>query len=243
MAITTYKPSGWLGNTIFALLIGIAVALMAFIPLSIVIFLIKDWGTAKSLTMYFSGGIGLVVAIGTFLSSKSTDYRLAQDRSNLLSFLECNNFKPHLDFSSKSGTVAVNDDYSKILIHPTGGLPKLLLPKDLLEIVLEINDQVTSVSKSGASGSIVGAAIGGVLTGGIGAVVGAVAGKNASTVTSSGVSSVIIKMVITGMPSPLFIMVFLEGAHAWERTSMVGKESLKRANEWWAILTVFKSNG
>ncbi|WP_228389653.1 hypothetical protein, partial [Pseudomonas helleri] len=55
-----------------------------------------------------------------------------------------------------------------------------------------------------------------------------------------GVTSIAIKVVLKRFSAPLFTLTFLDGEAVWERTSMVGKASLKRSNEWWAILSVFK---
>ncbi len=241
MALTQYKPSSLTGHIAIAFFVGLGAAFIAVIPLFILVFLIKDWGTAKAITLQIAGVIGALVAIGCFVIGRSSEPEMIRQRQELLNFLAENDFDSHVEFSCKSGMVAVNDDYSRLMIQPTGGRAKLLDPADLLEMELDINNAVASKSTSGAGGSLLGAAIGGALTGGIGAVVGGIAGKNATTTTTNGVSAIKIKMVIRGMPSPLYVMTVLEGEHVWERTSMVGAEQLKRANEWWAILTVFQN--
>lgn len=149
-------------------------------------------------------------------------------------------FQPFKSFKSSTGMIAINQDYSKITLCKPSQQPRVIYPSDIIDLVLEINDSVESKSTSGMGGSLAGAAVGGILTGGAGAVVGAIAGKNGKSTTKSGVTSIAIKLVVKRLPDPLFILTFLEGETVWERTSMVGKESLKRSNEWWAILSVFR---
>ena len=239
MALIQHKTTSVAGFITIALPVGLIAAVIAVIPLFILIFLIKDLGTAKAITLQIAGVIGALVAIWIFFIGRSTEPEKIRERQELLNFLAENDFESHVEFSCKSGMVAVNDDYSRLMIQPTGRPAKLLDPADLLEMVLDINDAVASKTTSGAGGSLLGAALGGVLTGGVGAIVGSVVGKNPTMTTTNGVNAIKIKMVVRGMPNPLYVMTMLEGEHVWERTSMVGADSLKRANEWWAILTVF----
>lgn len=239
MAIIQYKKTSVTGFITIALSVGLVAAVIAVIPLFILIFLIKDFGTAKAITLQIAGVIGALVAIGFFFIGRSAEPETIRERQELLNFLAENDFQSHVEFSCNSGMVAVNEDYSRLMIQPTGRPAKLLDPADLLEMVLDINDAVASKTTSGSGGSLLGAAIGGVLTGGVGFIVGSVVGKNPTMKTTNGVTAIKIKMVVRGMPNPLYVMTMLEGERVWERTSIVGADSLKRANEWWAILTVF----
>lgn len=241
MALTQYKPSSLAGHIAIAFFLGLGAALIAVVPLFTLIFLITDWVTAKVTILPIAGAAGVLVAIGCFFIGRSSESEIIRRRQCLLNFMAENDFEPHLEFSCRSGMVAVNDAYSKLMIQPIGKPAQLIDPADFLEMELDINNAVASKSTSGAGGSLLGAAIGGALTGGIGAVVGSIAGKNQTTTTTNGLNTIKIKMVIRDIPGPLYVMTFLEGEHIWERTSMVGEAKLKCANEWWAILTVFKN--
>lgn len=240
MEIEKGHTFGWFGNTFLFLFITVAGAFMFAIPTFICIFIIWNWATACAVTLWITTpGSAIFAVIYLWFQHIATESSNL-DVKNIQDYMETNQFSPFKSFNSSTGMIAINQDFSQITLCKPGQRPSMIFPSNIIELVLEINDSVESKSTSGMGGSLAGAAVGGMLTGGTGAIVGAIAGKNGTNTTISGVTSIAIKIIIKNLPDPLFVLTFLEGETVWERTSMVGKGSLKRSNEWWALLTVFR---
>jgi len=231
---------GWFGNTFLFLFITVAGALMFALPTFIFIFIFWTWATACAVTLWITTPCAAIFAAIYLWIQRMATETANNDVTTINSFMETTQFQPFKSFQSANGMIAINQDYSKIILCSPGQQPHVIYPSDIIEIVLEVNDSIESKSTSGIGGSLTGAALGGVLTGGAGAIVGAIAGKNGKNTTTHGVTSIAIKVVLKRFSAPLFTLTFLDGEAVWERTSMVGKASLKRSNEWWAILSVFK---
>ena len=84
MALTQYKPSSLTGHIAIAFFVGLGAAFIAVIPLFILVFLIKDWGTAKAITLQIAGVIGALVAIGCFVIGRSSEPEMIRQRQELL---------------------------------------------------------------------------------------------------------------------------------------------------------------
>lgn len=232
---------GRIGIIITILFMSFMLTFVVAIPAFIFIFIIWNWDTAASLSLWVSAPIALIYSI-CVVAKEMNDTEIENKKEAIMkSFMDTQKFNPAKTFNSVTGRIAISEDYSKIILSKPGQQHRVVYPSDLVEMVLEVNDSVESKSSSGVAGSIAGAALGGVLTGGTGAIVGAIAGKGGSTTTRTGVSSIIIKLVIKNIPDPLFVLTFLEGEKTWERTSTVGKHAIEESNDWWAALSVFKS--
>ena len=240
MAIEKTKNFGWFGNTFLFLFITAAGAFILAIPTFIFIFFIWNWATACAVTLWVTAPVSAIYAVIQLWFQRIANEAYNLDVKNIQDYMETNKFTPFKSFESSTGMIAINQDFSQITLCKSGQPPRMISPSDIIELVLEINDSVESKSTSGMGGSLAGAAVGGILTGGTGAIVGAIAGNNGKNTTKSGVTSVAIKLVVKNLPDPLFVLPFLEGETVWERTSMVGKDALKRSNELWALLTVFR---
>lgn len=214
-------------------------ALLFAIPLFFIIFIFTDWTTAKATTLWWSSCVAIVFSIFATINENEKKEKSDRNLYEAKSVMGTLNFQAKKFFQSDDIYVAIDKDFSRLLISRPGRRAEIIKQEDVYEMVLEVDEEVVSKSSSGMGGSLVGAAVGGVITGGVGAIVGAVAGKNPSHQTKSGIRSVSIKMAVNSNDSPLVVIEFLNSDVTYEKSSMVAKHHLNEANNWWALLTVF----
>lgn len=140
-------------------------------------------------------------------------------------------------------TIVVNEQVDKMLVV-TGENPYdalLILPKNIVETNLIVDEDIISTTSSGTEGALAGAAIGGLLTGGAGAIIGAIAGKSPSSSSSLGLRRVVVNIVLNIPETHLLTLTFHSSNTPFKKGDWVTKGVIEKAETWASFIKVVAS--